>query len=99
VYDAIDTHIENKQWSYAWNAIADAINSYEDTKLRVYNCLWLHQKGAKLGSHVGQYEIALGMAEKFVVQGQKLLNWVHICKPSNSGVLRSAHLVKTKLTQ
>jgi len=75
VYDAIDTHIANKQFQYAWNAIVDAINAYQDPKMYVYNCLWLYQKGALVAARAdNMHDMAIGMADKFITMGQKLRN-------------------------
>jgi hypothetical protein len=74
VYDEIDTYMSKGQWEYAWDAIAKAINEYQDPKLRIYNCLWLYQKGAIVAEELGYSEYVLAFGNKFITLSEKLLN-------------------------
>ncbi len=73
IYDTIDAHIAKKQWDYAWSAIADAINAYQDKKIAPYNCLWLYHKAAYVASQVN-YSMAVANANKFIIMSEELLN-------------------------
>lgn len=53
--------------------LAKAINEFQDPKLRIYNCLWLYQKGAIVAEELGYSEFAFAFWNKFISLSEHLL--------------------------